>query len=91
MVSTEGEVVGEVTITHDPAGILVAVPGWTPAENRPYGVRVRLGSGSDVDLGTLQLTEGYGGQSLGRVDPDDVDRVELLRNDTGEAICGADL
>ena len=91
MVSTDGEVVGEVTLTNDPAGILVAVPGWEPAENRPYGVRVRLDSGSTVELGTIELQEGYGGYGLGRIDPADVARVELLRTDTSETICGADL
>ena len=74
-----------------PAGILVAVPGWGPVENRPYGVRVRLDSGSTVELGTIELQEGYGGYGLGRIDPADVARVELLRTDTGETICGADL
>jgi hypothetical protein len=91
MVSTDGEVVGEVTLTNDPAGILVAVPGWEPAENRPYGVRVRLDSGSNVELGTIELDGGYGGYGLGDIDPGDVRRVELLRTDNGEAICGADL
>jgi hypothetical protein len=91
MVSTDGEVVGEVTLTNDPAGILVAVPGWEPAENRPYGVRVRLDSGSDVELGTIDLDGGYGGYGLGDIDPGDVRRVELLRIDNGEAVCGADL
>jgi anti-sigma factor RsiW len=90
MVSDEGEIVGEVTVTHDPAGILVAVPGWEPAENKPYDVRVRLESGSQVNLGTVQLDEGYGGTGLGEIDPADVTRVELLR-DNGEAVCGADL
>jgi anti-sigma factor RsiW len=90
MVNTDGQVVGEVTITHDPAGILVAVPGWEPAENRPYDVLVRLDSGEPVNLGTVQLDEGYGGTGLGGIDPADVERVELLR-DNGEAVCGADI
>jgi Putative zinc-finger len=92
MVSTTGgEVVGEVTLTNDPGGILVAVPGWEPVENRPYGVRVSLDSGKEVDLGTIKLEEGYGGYGLDQIDPADVARVELLRTDTGEAVCGADL
>lgn len=90
MVSTRGKVVGEVTLTSHPAGILVAVPGWTPAENKPYDIRVRLDSGSSVDLGTIQLDQGYGGYGLGSIDPGEVARVELLIPH-GEPICGADL
>jgi anti-sigma factor RsiW len=90
MVSTKGRVVGEVTLTSDPAGILVAVPGWTPAENKPYDVRIRLRSGTAVPLGRLKLEGGYGGYGLGRIDPDDVARVELLGK-SGDPICGADL
>jgi anti-sigma factor RsiW len=90
MVSTRGEVVGEVTLTADPAGILVAVPGWEPAENKPYDVRVRLRSGRMVDLGYLKLDEGYGGHALGRIEPGEVERVELLGR-SGEPVCGADL
>jgi anti-sigma factor RsiW len=90
MVSAKGEVVGEVTLTAHPAGILIAVPGWTPAENKPYDVRLQLRSGSQVELGTLQLEAGYGGYGLGGVEPDQVARVELLGR-SGEPICGADL
>jgi hypothetical protein len=91
MVSTRGgEAVGEVTLTKEPAGILVAVPGWTPAENRPYDVRLELRSGRSVALGRLQLEQGYGGYGLGKIDPGDVRRVELLTT-SGDPICGADL
>jgi hypothetical protein len=90
MVSTKGQVVGEVTLTKDPAGILVAVPGWAPAENRPYDVRLELTSGRSVALGRLQLEQGYGGYGLGKIDPGDVRRVELLGR-SGDPICGADL
>jgi anti-sigma factor RsiW len=90
MVSADGQVVGQVTLTNDPAGILVAVPGWTPAENRPYDVRLQLRDGGHVDLGTVQLHDGYGGSSIGRVDAADVDGVELLTL-SGEPICSGDL
>ena len=44
-----------------------------------------------MELGTIELDGGYGGYGLGDIDPGDVRRVELLRTDNGEAICGADL
>jgi hypothetical protein len=90
MISSRGEVVGEVTLTKKPAGILVAVPGWTPAENKPYDVRLRLDSGRYVALGRLQLEGGYGGYGLHDIDPADVSRVELLGR-SGDPICGANL
>jgi anti-sigma factor RsiW len=88
MLTTQGRVVGKVTVTAHPTAVLVAAPGWNDGGDHTYRLVVRLADGHTVDDGRIVLDDGYGGYGLAGVQLSDVRRVDMV-DAAGHIACTA--
>jgi len=89
MQTPSGTTVGRVTISGDPAAVLLASPDWSTAEAGPYRLRIVTTSGVIHEAGPVELDEGYAGYGLDGVPAADVQRIEMI-TPGGTVACSAD-